>query len=138
MPIIPIQLTAKGGTAPYTFSATINPFHGLSLSSSGLITGTPSSVFTGVWVVTVTDSLSNTANLNIPITILPKVSSDPLFSPVYESIFDLIDDSNSPEFEPSFLWIIDDSGSLSDEPSDLNIIDDSISTVEITDSGGGY
>lgn len=49
------QFTATGGTTPYTWSATSLPA-GLSLSSSGLLSGTPSSAGSFSVTVTVTDS----------------------------------------------------------------------------------
>ncbi|MCE6998914.1 S8 family peptidase [Saccharothrix sp. S26] len=56
-----LQLTATGGTAPYRFSATGLP-PGLSISSSGLISGTPTTVGTYSVTATVTDSTSRTGS----------------------------------------------------------------------------
>ena len=50
-----LQLSASGGTAPYTWSATGLPAN-LSISSSGLITGTPTTPGTATVTVTATDS----------------------------------------------------------------------------------
>ena len=67
------QLAAAGGTAPYTWSiGTAGPPSGMSLSSSGLLSGTPSGntyPFSTTINVIVTDSASNTASENLPITI---------------------------------------------------------------------
>jgi len=62
---VSLQMSASGGTAPYTFSATGLP-SGLSISSSGLISGTPSTA--GTYSVTVTahdsGSLTGTASFS--------------------------------------------------------------------------
>ncbi|HYU86557.1 MAG TPA: putative Ig domain-containing protein, partial [Kribbellaceae bacterium] len=54
--ITPLQLQASGGTAPYTFSAT-GLAAGLSISTGGLITGTPTTTGTYTVTATATDSL---------------------------------------------------------------------------------
>jgi hypothetical protein len=56
-----LQLAATGGTAPYTFSATGLP-PGLSISASGLISGTPTTVGNYTVTATVTDSASATGS----------------------------------------------------------------------------
>lgn len=64
------QLNATGGTAPYTWaldSGTLPP--GLSLPSSGLISGTPTSAGTFPITVRVTDSASGTTTQALSITI---------------------------------------------------------------------
>ncbi|TQM84747.1 subtilisin family serine protease [Saccharothrix saharensis] len=58
---VSLQLSASGGTAPYTFSATGLPA-GLSISSSGLISGTPTTTGTYSVTVTATDSASRTGS----------------------------------------------------------------------------
>ncbi|PSL52557.1 subtilisin family serine protease [Saccharothrix carnea] len=58
---VSLQLSATGGTAPYTFSATGLPA-GLSISSSGLISGTPTTVGTYSVTATATDSASRTGS----------------------------------------------------------------------------
>jgi hypothetical protein len=58
------SLTASGGAASYHYSTTLASGSlptGLSLSTTGAITGTPSSVGTYTFAVTVTDSSKNTA-----------------------------------------------------------------------------
>jgi len=69
----PTTVTATGGSGGYTFAAAGLPA-GLSLSTSGVLTGTPSSAsgstpFTVV--VTATDSSSNTGSTSYQLTILP-------------------------------------------------------------------
>jgi hypothetical protein len=65
------QLTASCGTPPYTFSVppgTLPP--GLSLSSTGLLSGTPSVIGTTIFTVTATDSAQNTGTITytLPVT----------------------------------------------------------------------
>lgn len=66
------QITATGGTTPYTFS-TPDPSKlppGLSLDANGLITGTPTATGSYTFEVTVTDAagLPDTASFTIVIT----------------------------------------------------------------------
>ncbi len=73
------QLSASGGTAPYTWSATGVPT-GMSLSGSGVLSGSPTATGTSPIAVTVADSGSPqqtaTANLNIAISLgLPIINS---------------------------------------------------------------
>ena len=62
--ISPIQVSADGGQTPYTYSLSSNPSSGsgLSISSSGSITGTPSAVGNFTISVTVTDDNSKSAS----------------------------------------------------------------------------
>lgn len=69
------MLQATGGVAPYKWSNTGSLPAGLSLSSAGVITGTPTGTFTGTssFAVTVTDSqtptnATNGANLGISVS----------------------------------------------------------------------
>jgi hypothetical protein len=61
-------LTGSGGTAPYTFTSTALPA-GLTLSSGGAISGTPTAAGTTNFTVTIHDSLGATATQNDSITI---------------------------------------------------------------------
>jgi hypothetical protein len=64
------QLTGSGGTPPYTWSLAAGALPaGLSLSSAGLISGTPSSVGTFNFTVQVSDSASRTAQKTISIVV---------------------------------------------------------------------
>ncbi len=62
------QVTATGGVTPFTWSATGLPA-GLSMNTSGLISGTPSVTGTFTAIVTVVDSLGGTGTRNYTFTI---------------------------------------------------------------------
>jgi hypothetical protein len=64
-------LQAAGGTAPYTFSISSGSLpSGLSLSSAGVISGTPSAAGTSTGIVVkVTDNASNTASATFSLTV---------------------------------------------------------------------
>ena len=66
------KLAASGGEAPYAWSLQqyLSPFPGLSLSSDGIISGTPTQVGTTAFTVQVTDYLQNVATRSISITIV--------------------------------------------------------------------
>ncbi|MGQ0842079.1 S8 family peptidase, partial [Actinokineospora sp.] len=65
-----LQLSASGGTPPYTWAATGLPA-GLSINSAGLITGTPTTAATYTVTATVTDSASRTGSTTFTWTINP-------------------------------------------------------------------
>ena len=68
-------LTASGGVPGYAWSldAKSNPLpNGLSLNSTGLLTGVPTTIGTTVLTVKVTDAVSGTATKPLILTILPK------------------------------------------------------------------
>lgn len=65
-------LTAKGGKAPYTWSAAGSGLpNGLSLSAAGIISGTPNVLRPGSFpvAITVTDAENKTATTNITLTV---------------------------------------------------------------------
>ena len=67
--ITPVTLTATGGTGTgYTFTATGLPA-GISISSAGKISGTPTVSGTFPYTVTVKDSAGNTGTLNCSVTV---------------------------------------------------------------------
>jgi hypothetical protein len=68
------QLTASGGTGPYTFSGSGLP-DGLSLSTSGAISGTPATAGQFSLSATVTDSKGGTGGGTFPIAIAPATLS---------------------------------------------------------------
>jgi alpha-tubulin suppressor-like RCC1 family protein len=61
-----VQLTAAGGTPPYTWSSSVLPT-GLSLSAGGLLSGTPRSAARTTVTVTVTDSQLRAASAALPV-----------------------------------------------------------------------
>ncbi|HEX4724531.1 MAG TPA: putative Ig domain-containing protein [Pseudonocardiaceae bacterium] len=67
---VSLTLSASGGTAPYTWTATGLPT-GLSISSAGVISGTPSAAGTFSVTATVHDSASATASTSFSWTINP-------------------------------------------------------------------
>ena len=69
--ITPVTLTGSGGAGgPYTFSATGLPA-GLTMSSSGTISGTPTVTGTFTYTVTVTDKDGNSGTINCSVTVSP-------------------------------------------------------------------
>jgi len=69
------SLAASGGTPPYTWSVTAGALpDGLSLSTNGLISGTPIAVGTFSFAATVTDGSSTIASANLGIMIAAGVS----------------------------------------------------------------
>jgi hypothetical protein len=69
--ISPLQLTASGGTAPYTWTATGLP-PGLTISTAGSITGTPTTSGTYSVTVTATDSVGATGVASFSWTVRKK------------------------------------------------------------------
>ena len=63
-------LTATGGVAPYTWAATGLPA-GLTLSSSGLLTGTPTTAGDSTMVLTVLDATNAAAQVSMPLHVQP-------------------------------------------------------------------
>jgi hypothetical protein len=69
LPISSITFNSSGGVTPYTYSSTTLP-SGLSLSSGGVLSGTPTAIATTSVTVTVTDSLSATDDTTFSITVV--------------------------------------------------------------------
>jgi hypothetical protein len=66
-------LTASGGTGAFTFTATGLPT-GLTLSSSGVVSGTPSAAGNFSVTATATDSAGATASMTFRVTIAPQLT----------------------------------------------------------------
>ena len=67
--ITPVQLSGSGGTGgPYTFSATGLP-NGLSVSTSGLLSGTPTVTGNFTYTITVTDNSGNSGSSSCSVTV---------------------------------------------------------------------
>ena len=66
-----VQLQTQGGTGPYQWKKTAKLPKGLSLSSTGLLSGTPSSKAVGAQSVgvTVTSNKTSTATATLPLTV---------------------------------------------------------------------
>jgi Putative Ig domain len=76
VPITPVTMMDSGGVGgSYTFSATGLPA-GLTMSSSGTISGTPTVSGTFPYTVTVKDANGNTGTVNCSVTVAPPVSAN--------------------------------------------------------------
>ncbi|HLH18216.1 MAG TPA: putative Ig domain-containing protein [Bryobacteraceae bacterium] len=74
--ITPVTMTASGGTGSgYTFAAAGLPA-GLTMSSTGTISGTPTASGTFNYTVTVTDSAGHTGSFNCSVTIAPPIAAN--------------------------------------------------------------
>jgi len=74
--ITQVTLLASGGSGgPYTFTATGLP-SGLTMSSSGTISGTPTVTGTFNYTVTITDAAGHTGTLNCSVTVVPPVTAN--------------------------------------------------------------
>ncbi|MGC2112644.1 MAG: putative Ig domain-containing protein, partial [Candidatus Korobacteraceae bacterium] len=73
--IAPVTMTGSGGAGgPYTFTATGLP-PGVSISTGGTISGTPTASGTYNYTITVTDSAGNQGTVHCSVTVAPPVSS---------------------------------------------------------------
>src|ERR1035438_7960939 len=69
--ITPVTMVGSGGAgAPYTFTASGLPA-GITMSTGGTISGTPTVSGTFSYTVTVTDKAGNTGTLNCSVTVAP-------------------------------------------------------------------
>jgi Putative Ig domain len=73
--ITPVTMTATGGTGTgYTFTATGLP-PGITISSSGTISGTPTASGTFPYTLTIKDSAGDTGTVNCSVTAAPVISA---------------------------------------------------------------
>ena len=100
------QLNATGGTAPYTWTITSGSLPaGLTLSSSGAISGTPTTVGTGSLTVRVTDASLLTAQQSLSISTTAGTACAPTGSGVCYYVDPTGSDSNSGTSSAPFLTI---------------------------------
>lgn len=83
--ITPITFVASGGNTPYTWSSGTLP-SGLSLSSGGVLSGTPTTTGSSTLTVTVTDASAATASTIVSVVITGIVVPDPGFVSVYSIV----------------------------------------------------
>jgi hypothetical protein len=72
--IIPVQVTASGGSGGYTFSATGLP-DGLTMDVNGIISGTPTVNGTFNYTVAITDSLGHQSGFGCSLTVYAPITS---------------------------------------------------------------
>jgi hypothetical protein len=77
------QLTATGGTPPYTWSTVSTLPAGITLSSGGLLAGTPSAAASGSFTVRLTDSVGATTTADVWID---AIAIAPAIPPVIEQL----------------------------------------------------
>lgn len=68
--ITPVTFVASGGTAPYVFAIVSGAPPGISLSSSGVLTGTPTAVGTFSMNISVTSANNLTSSITIPLLVI--------------------------------------------------------------------
>ncbi|TRZ78387.1 MAG: hypothetical protein D4R93_00265 [Deltaproteobacteria bacterium] len=73
----PVTLSATGGTSPYTWTVAAGSTlpAGLTLSSAGVISGTPTTAGTGSTNIKVTDAAAGTASKAFSITVNPAIAA---------------------------------------------------------------
>ncbi len=103
-------LVSTGGMAPVTWSAP-NPPPGLTLSSTGVLSGTPTVLGPQSFVVAVTDLLGHTAQRTLTLTVLGGSGTLSIFGPTSFTATKGIPFAPSPTFvssglNPPFTWSI--------------------------------
>lgn len=91
------QVTATGGTSPYTWSLATNAQlpAGLTLNSSGTISGTPTAIGSTAVGFVVTDSAKNTASANLNVII------DPPPATIADGTYAFVFSGTTPQGSPS-------------------------------------
>jgi hypothetical protein len=79
-PYTPLQLTASGGTPPYTFTVNCCLPSGFAMSTAGLITGTSTSVGVNTFQVTVKDANNVSVVRNLAIDVIGLPAQQPRIS----------------------------------------------------------
>ncbi|MEG9431155.1 beta strand repeat-containing protein [Terriglobus sp. ADX1] len=89
-------LQATGGLPPYTYTVTSGSLPaGLSLSSAGVVSGTPTAVGASSFTITATDSQATPQQASLPLTmqvLYPSTPSDALLKGPYAFLFQGYDD----------------------------------------------
>ncbi|SDF83185.1 beta strand repeat-containing protein [Terriglobus roseus] len=89
-------LQATGGLPPYTYTVTSGSLPaGLSLSSAGVVSGTPTAVGASSFTITATDSQTTPQQASLPLTmqvVYPSTPSDALLKGPYAFLFQGYDD----------------------------------------------
>ena len=89
-------LTAAGGLPPYTYAITAGALPaGLTLSTTGVISGTPTTAGASSFTVTATDSQTTPAHASLPLVLLvayPTTPNDSLLKGPYAFLFQGYDD----------------------------------------------
>jgi hypothetical protein len=90
-------LTAKGGIMPYTYAITAGSLPpGITMSSAGVISGTPTAVGASSFTVTATDSETPSKTASLPLVLLvvyPTTTNDSELDGPYAFLFQGYDDS---------------------------------------------
>ena len=127
--ITPVTMVGSGGAGgPYTFSATGLP-NGLTMSTSGTISGTPTQSGTFNYTVTVTDSAGNKGTVNCSVTVappaLPGITIVKTASPTTVAPFQLITFSyqvtNTGGTTLTNIVVTDDNGTPGDPSDDFQV-----------------
>jgi hypothetical protein len=119
------QLNSTGGTAPYTWKLASGALPaGLTLSSSGAISGTPTTAGNGTFTIQVTDAGLLTAQQNLSISIVAGTACAPTGSGVCYYVDLAGSDSNSGTSSAPFLTIQQAANVVN--PGDVVIVRDGI------------
>ena len=136
------ELSANGGVAPYTWTATGLPA-GLSLSTAGILSGTPTEAGTADVTFTVTDVRGKTDSVTASITITPAVHVTTTELPsgvvgtAYAATLTAADGTGPYTWTASGLpttLTLSSGGQISGTPDSVGILDEI--TITVTDANG--